>query len=92
MLLAFRVPTIKNFDCERHITQKLVRFPGVDHVNIDVDAQTVRLIYDKSRTTPLAIKEALQEIGHDAQMPQGVLPQIVQQVEEPPEAEEEFII
>lgn len=70
-----KVPTIKGLECVDQITQKLLRFRGVDHLIVDINSKTVRLIYDKNRTTLDAVKQQFRAIGHDA----------INNSEEPPE-------
>ncbi|MFC1754131.1 heavy-metal-associated domain-containing protein [Thermoproteota archaeon] len=67
MMLMMQIPEIKNHECVDQITQRLLRFRGVDHLIIDVNSKTVRMIYDRNRTNPNAIRNALREIGYTAE-------------------------
>jgi len=64
MMMMLKVPAIRSHECVDQITQKLLRFRGVDHLIVDVNSKMVRLIYDRNRTTPNAVVNQLDEIGY----------------------------
>ena len=64
MMMMLKVPAIKSHECVDQITQKLLRFRGVDHLIVDVNSKMIRLIYDRNRTTPNAVVDQLRQIGY----------------------------
>ena len=52
--------------CKDNIEGDLAGDPGIQQVNVDVDARRVRIGYDPQHTTPAQLRARLAEIGYPA--------------------------
>jgi len=61
----YKVPEISCEGCANAIKRALTSEPGVEQVDVDLDAKTVRVTYDADRSTADAIRDRIGEAGYD---------------------------
>jgi copper chaperone len=59
------VPEIHCGHCKMSIEGAVSAVPGVERVEVDIDASTVDLDYDGTDTTLAAIVEAIEDVGYE---------------------------
>ena len=62
--VALNAPDISCAHCKSTIEKGLGDAPGVDRVEVDVDAKAVRVTYDRSVTDPGDLRVVLADLGY----------------------------
>ncbi|MGH2562381.1 MAG: heavy-metal-associated domain-containing protein [Thermomicrobiales bacterium] len=60
----FRVPDVSCDHCVRAITVELTKLPGIDQVEVDLDAKTVTVAHDGT-VSALEMREGIAEAGYE---------------------------
>ncbi|BES87965.1 copper-transporting ATPase 1 [Nesidiocoris tenuis] len=63
--VTIHVPGIRCGKCANKIKEALRPKEGVHDVQVDIQGKTVQISYERSRTCPAALKDALTELGYD---------------------------
>ncbi len=61
----FRVPGMSCGHCRMAITQAVKALDGVSEVLVDLGSKEVTVTFDPAKTTPDAIRTAIEEAGYD---------------------------
>ncbi len=67
METTFTVPSITCSICSNRIKTELGRVSGIDSIDVDLKAQTVKISYDPDRHQPRDIRGMIAGLGYEVQ-------------------------